>query len=578
MELTPTGTDDVTSPQNQLEQHFPPDLKDVFFTDGDRALSFIEGPRAEQQQKVRSAIERMMGLSLIEKTLEHVKKVETQLRQKISQETKDSTLDELERQLEKIDERLPEAITQREKIEASISSLKDLIERANKELQEALEAGNREELKDDLVRLQNQRAMIEKQKLQTERLQADLLSSEHLGRILLKKPLQKAADLLGKLKEAGHIPNKMIPILQDRLNQAECICGESLGEDDPQGKARRTHICKMIEQSRSTDALKGKISDLYYSAQPLLTPPETPWPEQYADAFSSRQDLLNLYKQIGEQEAELETKISKIPDINIQRLKDMIRSYDADIKDAYVNRGELDNEVKTLNRERNDLDIKFKSETSRKAKSKKLTLQFTVASDIRQVFERSLDRMKIAEVAHVSKRMNELFIEMIGADSDSALITKAEIGSDFRILVYDRNDKPMDPSQDLNGASRRALTMAFILALTEVSQVDAPNVIDTPLGMMSGYVKTQVVQTASRNSSQLILFLTHDEIKGCEELLDERADSVCTITNPAHYPKILKNDPGTKEARALLCSCTHRKTCTICDRRDRASVKTTEEA
>ena len=66
----------------------------------------------------------------------------------------------------------------------------------------------------------------------------------------------------------------------------------------------------------------------------------------------------------------------------------------------------------------------------------------------------------------------------------------------------------LDPDNDLNSASRRALTLAFILALTKVSGVEAPNVIDTPLGTMSGYVKLSVLQTAIRESYQLILFLT----------------------------------------------------------------------
>ena len=62
------------------------------------------------------------------------------------------------------------------------------------------------------------------------------------------------------------------------------------------------------------------------------------------------------------------------------------------------------------------------------------------------------------------------------------------------------------PDRDLNGASRRALTLAFILALTKVSEVEAPNIIDTPLGMMSGYVKRSVLMTAIRESSQLELY------------------------------------------------------------------------
>ncbi len=162
--------------------------------------------------------------------------------------------------------------------------------------------------------------------------------------------------------------------------------------------------------------------------------------------------------------------------------------------------------------------------------------------------------------------MNELFLKMIGSDEESALITRAEITPEFRIVVFGRNNTTIDPSMDLNGASRRALTIAFVLALTEISGVEAPNVIDTPLGMMSGFVKTEVVKIASDNSAQLILFLTHDEIKGCEDILDERAAQGSTMTNPAHYPKILKNDPGTKEAKVLLCDCDHRSSCALCDR------------
>ena len=82
-----------------------------------------------------------------------------------------------------------------------------------------------------------------------------------------------------------------------------------------------------------------------------------------------------------------------------------------------------------------------------------------------------------------------------------------------------------------------------MLALAQVSRVAAPNVIDTPLGMMSGYVKRSVLRTAIRESSQLVLFLTRSEISDCEEILDEKAGKVITLTNPGHFPEILVNDP-----------------------------------
>jgi DNA sulfur modification protein DndD len=89
--------------------------------------------------------------------------------------------------------------------------------------------------------------------------------------------------------------------------------------------------------------------------------------------------------------------------------------------------------------------------------------------------------------------------------------------------------------------------------------------------MMSGFVKTEVVRVAAASSSQLILLLTHDEIQGCEAILDAKAGEVVTMTNPAHYPKILKNDPGTREAKVLLCDCDHNHSCEICERKTTSS-------
>jgi DNA sulfur modification protein DndD len=85
--------------------------------------------------------------------------------------------------------------------------------------------------------------------------------------------------------------------------------------------------------------------------------------------------------------------------------------------------------------------------------------------------------------------------------------------------------------------------------------------------MMSGYVKKSVLKTAIRESSQLILFLTRSEIADCEDILDAEAGRVITLTNPAHYPRILLNDPHVNERTVLRCECNHREECKLCKRR-----------
>lgn len=565
-EVTSAGLDELPSPNNHIQQHFPSELREVFFTDGDRALSFIEGAKSAQQHKVRNAIERMMGLSLLETTIDHIKTIERQLRTRFDKEAGNAETRVVEEHIEQIDNRLPlltqQLVTTRDKI----ANLNDMKEKADRELQDALSAGDREELSKELVNTKRQREKLDDQRRATEKRQADLLSSEVLARNLMAGPFVKAGAILDDLRAKGQIPNKVVPILEDRLEHSNCICGESLDPATKDGQARRKHIQDLIDESRDADNLKAKVSDLYYRARPLVAGKSGDWSELYSEAFAERQSIASVYRDIGEKEAEIEAKLDKIPDINVQRLREIKQTYEQQLTDEIIRGTEIERDIKYIKEERVGLEKKFRNLSAKVSKGEKIARELSVATDLRTVVENALDRMKTVEVQAVSARMNALFLDMIGADQESALITRAEITPEFSIVVYGRNDLVMDPSSDLNGASRRALTISFVLALTEISGVEAPNVIDTPLGMMSGFVKTEVVRTAADNSSQLILFLTHDEIKGCEDILDERAFVAGTITNPAHYPRILKNDPGTKEAVVLKCGCDHRSSCKLCDR------------
>ena len=62
----------------------------------------------------------------------------------------------------------------------------------------------------------------------------------------------------------------------------------------------------------------------------------------------------------------------------------------------------------------------------------------------------------------------------------------------------------------------------------EVSDTAAPRIIDTPLGVVAGGVKTRMVDAITRPrqvdepDSQVVLLLTRSEIRDIEDLLDER--------------------------------------------------------
>jgi len=73
-EVTPEGVDRVTNSQDVeaiIEDSIPETLKDVYFTDGDSAMSFIEAAATQgtKRKRVQDAIEALLGLKVLENTI-----------------------------------------------------------------------------------------------------------------------------------------------------------------------------------------------------------------------------------------------------------------------------------------------------------------------------------------------------------------------------------------------------------------------------------------------------------------------------------------------------------------------------
>jgi DNA sulfur modification protein DndD len=579
-QLTSTGTPALDNAEAHIRPHLPRELREVFFTDGDRALSFIEGSRGDQMKRVEGAIRSLLGLGVVEEALAHTRKVSADLNTKVRADSgAQRDLKAVSEKLTELQEATPELEKQHKEAKEARNKLEELADQADRMLSDALRKGNREELENQRKSAAAGKQRAEKDAAQSARDHANLFKSELLGKAFLAGPFQTARAVLDKLHEQGKIPNSTIPVLEDRLNQPNCICGDTLDPNDTGGQRRRAHIQKLIDDSRATDAIQEKVTALYYGAQDLLRPIQGEgWSELFSSVFERRQRANTSCRNFGEQEAAIEAKIAALPDVDVQQLKATRDRYRVQAKDALSKEIKYGGFLEANRREIEEAEEKRKKLLLTDERGSKISAELEVAHDLQQILANALETMKTTELGKVSERMNALFLDMIGADpSQRSIITKAEITSDFRIVVFGKFENPLDPSQDLNGASRRALTIAFILALTKVSEVEAPNVIDTPLGMMSGYVKREVLRLAAEQSSQLVLFLTHSEIAGCEDILDKWAGRIYTITNPAHYPKILVNDPGVDDIGVLLCDCDHRDHCELCERREERSSADADE-
>lgn len=570
--LTDRGSVPIQPPEAWISEELPSELREVFFTDGDRALSFIEAtaPVRAKRERVEKAIHSLLGLGVIEDALKHVQKTTSEANKAAKKIGTNEKLTEIAAKLEQIDKDCTELS---EKIEDSKSQF-NLFDQKLSDIQKEIEAilieGDQEQLKRDIEQTKQQLKRLDKQQIAASKDHSNLFRSLFLSRDLLGLVLDKSLSKLDALRDQGKIPSATIPVLEERLKKPTCICGESLDPHEAEGKQRRHHIQCLINESRKADTLQSRITSLYFGSNSLkqkeMAGTEN-WLDLYSKVTDRRDDLETLRDEQGKKLKALEVQLDSIPDADIQKLRSVQREYknQRDRFNADWTRDET--RLEGLKKDRSNSVLQRDNLLRQQKRGARILARLEVASDVESVLKNSYDRMTNEELNKVSELMNTIFLEMIGADPEQgAIIRKAEISSDFDIRVYGPNDRSLNPDRDLNGASRRALTLAFILALTDVSEVEAPNVIDTPLGMMSGYVKRSVLKTAIRESSQLVLFLTRAEIADCEEILDAEAGRVITLTNPAHYPRMLVNDPQVKERKVLRCDCNHSEECGLCQR------------
>jgi DNA sulfur modification protein DndD len=253
---------------------------------------------------------------------------------------------------------------------------------------------------------------------------------------------------------------------------------------------------------------------------------------------------------------------------NLEELERIVGQEEREVKRLHSEIGRAEQHLRQLDAQIHTVDRELAAAEKKDARVRSGVANETAAKDVLRVIRSTMDVLQGETLDEVSEKMNEIFMAMIVADEEAgSVVRKAVLTREHDIIVVGPGGRTIDPDIDLNGASRRALTLAFILALVEVSGVRAPNIIDTPLGMMGVEVRRAVVSYAAMHATQLVLFITGSEVLGVEDLLDEKAGKMYTLSNAAHYPTKLLNDPGTDRTESLLCTCSHRQSCDLCRRR-----------
>lgn len=574
--ITPVGTERVLDShvKSLVNKALPEGLKDVYFTDGDRAMSFIEAAASQgvKRKRVTNAIESLLGLKVLDTTMNHLAAIARNFSEEIDNKDYQHELEQVNDKITSYSEELSENKELLEEAVEEISKVKKELDSKNKQIEEILTLGDKEALVKKKNKILLDINSTETTIKETFKSFLSIVSSEDLSKSILATEIEKAKEFLNGMNRVKQLPQISIPILEELLDRDSCFCGTDLREESSDGRERREKIKATIEASVDADKIQKSATSLFYRIRSVQTEDSNRiWLDKYSSRYRAVQNAQRTLNSLHQQAEEIENDIQQIDDTELQKIRDQHENLKRVLETAQNKQATSNSKIEYYQERLNESEIELNKIRTRLGRADNSTLKWDISLAARDVFKEVIDVLRLEELEKVSVEMNRIFLAMIGADSDNPdfqAIQSAELTKDFDIVVYGPGKHVLNPDQDLNGASRRAITLAFILALTKVSQVEAPNIIDTPLGMMSGYVKQSVLLRTIEEGSQIILFLTHDEIRGVESILDKYAGAIFTLTNPSHYPKMLINEPEKTDVGVIRCECDHKINCLICERKD----------
>lgn len=576
---TPDGSKKIEEGKEALiDKILPINLSNIFFTNGDDIQRFISSSQAqrERQEAVHQAIRQILGHNDVEQAEKNLRNISKKWKRELAKDG-GVELQEANNELEKMQDMIASKKEELKKTRERILRIDEGIRDDERELSGIQGIGDLDsiqakikELNRDIIHLKDQEQSIRDQV-------RDLLQSEQISWFFLNEFLEKGLDILGDLADRKIIPGTAVEVLIDRLELGICICGETLKRNTEHYK----HVVELVEEQRRKTPDQQQLTDLLHRARDS----ERRYKGIVVDDkhfIVLSKDLQARYSQCSDllrrKEADLKTQEEKrgqIDSTRVQLLTDRINSNRAKVNDFERKYGKEEGELRGLEEQEKLAEIRVKEAENRTTLDAINKNRADVANDIFLLVSGTLEKLKSEYVCRVAKRMNSIFLEIVGADPEafSAVFTKVTISDSFDIIVHTQGGNTLDTDNELNGASQRALTLSFIWALMEVAGRQAPRIIDAPLGMTSGSVKKRMVDLLTKPVRkddlpyQIMLLMTRSEIRDIEDLIDERAGVCITLSCSKDYPQDLVNDWGSDDPTVRACSCNHYQVCDVCIRK-----------
>ncbi len=495
---------------SEVEYYFPQDFREIFFFDGEHLSSYF---REVSGKKIKNTIKVVSQIQVLEVIEDRLGKVLTKKRREATKANPKTQL--VEKEITQYNKEI-------ERFRSQISELTDTLASARNEIKELEEyLGSAP----DIEEINTQRKTLLDELKYYEKLRKDKESEFYriapglIVLLFLKEDMKDFQNKIDELQQAKQIP----PTIERRLV-------EKIIED------KKCAICESELREKNLETVKNLLESIKISSDlaRVLNEQDKMLFSNISQIKAKRKTLESIVKDISSFKKMENTKRGLFE--KVDRDFSMIPN-PGEIEKAWNKRRDLSAAIGRTNRDIGSLQAQLKiaienknnKEEELSRQIKKLGLAKALQNEI-DFCEKALNAVNIAKLEliedtreNVRKSTKEKFFEL-NFVSDN--YTDVLLNENYELDVIHRYG--IGAAGGLSGAERLLLALAYILALHEITNLDSPLIIDTPIATVAGENRLNFAKVLAKisESKQIVLLLTPAEYS--EELINSFHGSFAT--------------------------------------------------
>ena len=490
-----------------IEEILPFGIARFFFFNNEKITQLADDTSFEQ---IKSSIKSAIGVSTIEKTIEHTDEVIRRKKKALSAyESSEEKVgyQEVEKQIVEIDTRLAESTKQANALERRCETLAATLEVKEREF---WSSGGDLSRNRDAIKAEMQKISSEVERVQEEIMQLSVDASTPLFmcRNLVAQSYEN--ELSSQQTEAKLYSNRIIGELHQKILRRLAECGLNSSDLKIVKKIVNEVLVGHIPNSATTETIRNMSATSMMLYKRLVT--------EFFQNITQRID--NLVNRVDAQESELMSLDAHLGAADektlAMQLYDTLKSVEAEkaLADAdYQRQLEL---IESLKHQREILVMKriqlIKAIAEKKHTNDdnaRIVRYAIMSNEVLREFKVRLQREKVEKL---SSTVTDCFRELVEKDSLVSEIKIDPTTLDVTILDLDGNE--LLKSQ-LSAGEQQMFAVAIVWALALTSGYKAPVIIDTPMARLdSSHRANFVTKYLPAASSQVMVLSTDEEVYG----------------------------------------------------------------